>query len=523
MSTSSSVRYLSFDYLTNKFTGEIMGLTGVTWSEIINATGSFSGTLNLRDENVSASVAGGVINPGKTVLLAVTGTEVLWGGLITGAEFTASTGVMTISGADFLTILDRMQQQFSYSGLPNIPGANLNFAGSPDTWASYAYEDSYAFFWPALGGPRYWVANPVAPAIAAFAMIGDALSYNAYQFVHAMPGLDLPTTGGLINVTPVIHSLGGSPPPAYWMAIDHPLSQRLSLGAACQKLAGAKVYSGFDISFTATLVDHVPEYALEIWWPRMGVDVTVTPTEVPVVYVNGSEGIDFTYTIDATQQYTTIFVTSGSASKGLKAGASDYWSGTTFAGNGYYTADPILVDTWVNVSQWDDDTIYPGKVVACVPVGEFGWSTSIAWTGATPPWATETLAGFTMIVQDGPTSQGYPPSQMTASYSTTNSLNALDALAYGDLAASQWPISNPVLTIDLDNALATQIKLGDDIRVVTARNEIWPSSGLDCIFRVVQKDTVITDVGVSTVAFTLTMPFNTDGLNGFPGVQPPSI
>jgi len=74
MSTSSSIRYLTFDYLTNKFTGEIMGLSGVTWSEIINATGSFSATLNLRDENVSASVAGGVINPGKTVLLAVTGT-----------------------------------------------------------------------------------------------------------------------------------------------------------------------------------------------------------------------------------------------------------------------------------------------------------------------------------------------------------------------------------------------------------------------------------------------------------------
>lgn len=513
------ITWYAFDYLTNNRLGEVP-LSSVTWSQPLNSSGSLSATINLRDPFVREMEPMATTMPGKTVLLGVIDGAVVWSGVIMSREFTGSTGQLTIGAQDLLCVLDQIQTVYDYSNLPTSPVGNLTLGGTSGIYSTATAARSPDIYYREMGydAPEWWNVNPVASIVAAGQMISDALSYHAWEWSKHLGSTF--NFGSVLGAMPTIHSMGGTPDPQWWMTIEHPLSQRLSLGAAVQKIAGGKIFSSFDYTFTAQLgSDGVPTYSVDFWWPRVGLDSTYTR---PLVIDSEADVIDWTYTEDSTQQYTAIIVTGGSNANSARGGATDAFTATTYAGNGFYTGEPLLSGTSIRTRQWSDGTFNTGTVISSLPVGMFGYSLSIVWDGGTPSWSSSYLNGFTVFIDGGPTQALYPPTQKTSSYTTSNSEDELMSLAWGDLSICQWPVTTPMVTVDAFGDFGlNKVYIGDDIRFAISPCERFPL-GLDQEWRVVQIDATINDSGLSTLQYTLSMPLNQNtATNGFPGLQPP--
>ena len=99
-------RYLFADLITNQIIGELP-LTGVSFTQQLNTSGTFTGHLLLSGVNSAAlNVANSTI-PGRTAIYVDRNGVLVWGGIIWGREYNSSSQTLTLQGGEFLSYFER--------------------------------------------------------------------------------------------------------------------------------------------------------------------------------------------------------------------------------------------------------------------------------------------------------------------------------------------------------------------------------------------------------------------------------
>lgn len=109
-------RYLIADLITNSIVAELP-LTGVTYSQALNQSGSFTGHMmlsDLRTQNVLGTYQAGEeftldsdTTPGKTALYVERDGIIVWGGIIWARQYSSSSQTLTVSGREFESYYER--------------------------------------------------------------------------------------------------------------------------------------------------------------------------------------------------------------------------------------------------------------------------------------------------------------------------------------------------------------------------------------------------------------------------------
>ena len=522
------VEYLCFDILTNQFLGDLQGLYGVTFSNVLNGSGPFSGKLNtkhlaaIRNRNgLSAEPAFAMTNPNHTILVITVNGAVRWSGIITDRNYQHTTGEMSLSGMQLEGYLASLTQTRDYAA--HWPGnGSLNSSGSTLTYSS--------------SNANFWLTNPIPPAQAAAKVIGDTL-YDYYTAYSSIPASAF-TSGNAVSSSCILnsavkaHFYGGYPAANWWTNEQWPLTGRSSLSQLLSTMSTEHVTCGFDWAWTASLSGTALSFSLDLYWPRMGYDSTGTnggslgsntnKTGLLTISQQG-DGLDYTYPESGGQQATRLYAISGGI-KGYRLGVGDVlkgisWTATSVTNLPYFD---YFLPAGTKILLCAGSTAYPATVVHTTPVGIFGVQWKIKYSGSYPSSFT---AGqpLTAVIQGGPTVAGYPPIDKTSSYTHTKSDLSIRAAAFGELAAEQWPLTTPTVTVRAFGPSGFgACNVGDDIRWIIEPDERFVN-GLDTYWRVTQAAWTIAGDGMSTCVYTLDVPPSTALANGgFPGFRPPT-
>ncbi|WP_017577119.1 hypothetical protein [Nocardiopsis kunsanensis] len=112
-------------YVTDLLSGRIIGdlpLTGVGFTRVLNAPGTFRGNLLTRDPRVRALALRRLTEPGRTALYVDRDGVLVWGGSIWTTRYTAEDGMLEVSAADFLSYFEH-RFVLRYPLLPGVPVA----------------------------------------------------------------------------------------------------------------------------------------------------------------------------------------------------------------------------------------------------------------------------------------------------------------------------------------------------------------------------------------------------------------
>lgn len=101
----ATYRYLFADALTNQIIAELP-LTGVNFTQTLNAAGTFQGTILLSGLQVAANATNGTI-PGRTVLYVDRDGVLVWGGLIWAREYSSANQHVRITAREFESYFER--------------------------------------------------------------------------------------------------------------------------------------------------------------------------------------------------------------------------------------------------------------------------------------------------------------------------------------------------------------------------------------------------------------------------------
>ncbi|GAA2141632.1 hypothetical protein GCM10009760_26000 [Kitasatospora kazusensis] len=98
--------YLVADLMTNTILGELP-LTSVTFSQVLNGAGAFSGELHMGDPRIKAAAVTNMTIPGRTALYVDRDGVLVWGGIIWTRAYDDATRVLTITGNEFWSYFRR--------------------------------------------------------------------------------------------------------------------------------------------------------------------------------------------------------------------------------------------------------------------------------------------------------------------------------------------------------------------------------------------------------------------------------
>ena len=110
-------------YVADLLTGEIIGdlpLTGVGFTRVLNAPGTFRGSLHTRDPRVLALAPRRLTEPGRTALYVDRDGVLVWGGIIWTTRYTADDGALELGAADFLSYFEH-RFVLPHPLLPGVP------------------------------------------------------------------------------------------------------------------------------------------------------------------------------------------------------------------------------------------------------------------------------------------------------------------------------------------------------------------------------------------------------------------
>ncbi|NKY97848.1 hypothetical protein [Nocardiopsis alborubida] len=96
-------------YVADLLSGEIIGdlpLTGVGFTRVLNAPGTFRGSLPTRDPAVRALAPRRLTEPGRTALYVDRDGVLVWGGIVWTTRYAAADGMLEVSAADFLSYFE---------------------------------------------------------------------------------------------------------------------------------------------------------------------------------------------------------------------------------------------------------------------------------------------------------------------------------------------------------------------------------------------------------------------------------
>lgn len=141
------ITFNSYDYATNA-SMDPMPFFGVKFGEMLNATGSFTGSLQLNDNRVRATNWERSTRPNMSVVIVDVNGIPAWGGMITTRHYDRSTGVLEVSAMTFHQYFAQRLAAYDYSTVsPSYPHSSM----------------------------QYWAGNPCDPTVIAAQVLWDAL------------------------------------------------------------------------------------------------------------------------------------------------------------------------------------------------------------------------------------------------------------------------------------------------------------------------------------------------------------
>jgi hypothetical protein len=103
---TTTYRYLFADLLTNQILAELP-LTGVTFTQALNAAGSFSGHLLLSGIDATGLNVDAGTTPGRTALYVDRNGVLVWGGIIWNREYNSTSQTLNFRALEFLSYFER--------------------------------------------------------------------------------------------------------------------------------------------------------------------------------------------------------------------------------------------------------------------------------------------------------------------------------------------------------------------------------------------------------------------------------
>jgi len=103
---ATTYRYLFADLLTNQILAELP-LTGVTFSNVLNSSGSFSGHLLLSDLSESGYDLVNTTIPGRTAIYVDRNGVLVWGGILWTRQYDSTSQTLTFGAREFESYFER--------------------------------------------------------------------------------------------------------------------------------------------------------------------------------------------------------------------------------------------------------------------------------------------------------------------------------------------------------------------------------------------------------------------------------
>ena len=192
----------------------ILPLTGVTWSNVLNGAGQFSGTLSVEDPAVKNLNWIEATAPNKTcVWVGIDGPTFVWGGLVQQRTYDEVSQTVQIQASEFWQYLNQRLQAKDYGA----------------TWAT---------------------GSGAAGMTMAETIISDAL--NA------------------ANSVPISVATEGTVPSQYDFVASFPLSQQQAIGSLVQQLQTMGYLVGFDYATDVEQVGGTLTATITLSYPRRG-------------------------------------------------------------------------------------------------------------------------------------------------------------------------------------------------------------------------------------------------------------
>jgi hypothetical protein len=278
-------------------------MQNVTFGQRLNAAGSFSGDLNLRDPKVQQLNPLVGTRPGRTMLCIDIDGTLEWCGIVWTRRYTSSTGLMTISGQEVWSYFNYRLQAKDYTA---------GILGS--TYPGYSW-------W---GGG----ASPMDVQFASAAIVADALTQvgnvwtnaGSYGVAAFNPSLVTAQLGTALSSLKIL--VATNIPSGDWSIASYPLSQRQTISQIITTLSSTGYGVGYDFGIDVAwsgLSGSTPEMQLTFSWPTRGRDVSVTGNVIDI-----GQDTDYEWDEDATSSLNNIFATASGAgaSAGLTGGGS---------------------------------------------------------------------------------------------------------------------------------------------------------------------------------------------------------
>lgn len=242
--------YFSFDLLSLNLLAELP-FTGVTFSQRLNTSGSFGGSLLLSDPKIQALDPIGATNPSKTLTIIDLDGQIVWGGINWTRTYDESTRVLAVAGQEGFSYFARRLQARDYTNPP--------------------------------AGP-YWSANPADSCKIAAQVIYDALLVSG----SALQGLVI----AIDETTPNPNLVTGSYTKAQLQTVD----------SIVTTLAGGGYGTGFDFGIDWAWSNgqgSIPVPTLNLGYPRRGRAFSGTS---PVLITGGSGAVKYVWPEDGSKQ-----------------------------------------------------------------------------------------------------------------------------------------------------------------------------------------------------------------------------
>ncbi len=246
---------------TNIFTFETIAelpVNNPTFSLAVNAAGPWQATLATEDENIRKTNWINATAPWLTALWIDIDGALIYGGPVTGRKHQQSTGILTLSGADFTTYLSQRVQAGDYE----------------------AFIDPEHNEWAVEG------KGASVPRIAYY------LLKEAMEQENSLP-------------IEIVDAASSVPDERYWITFSAPIAQRQTLLSMLTQLQQLGYLVGIDYACDVQYVAGAPTVAITLSYPRRG----ETGAFPPVIELSAST--DMEYSEDGTQAGNRVIEQTG--------------------------------------------------------------------------------------------------------------------------------------------------------------------------------------------------------------------
>ena len=140
--------YLFYDAVTGALQG-MLPLSAPKLSSILNAPGTWNGTVDLTDPKVQAMNPIGVTTPGRTIMCVDYNGALIYGGLVSTRKWSRKTRKLTLGGKELWEWFSLRNQWSDYQTVPTQPtGASMQY-WTAATWdasmiAAQVVSDAHA-------------------------------------------------------------------------------------------------------------------------------------------------------------------------------------------------------------------------------------------------------------------------------------------------------------------------------------------------------------------------------------------